>query len=76
MGVMACSKNGCENIMCSRYADEIGYICYECFSDLKDHQKHNPGIDIDGIRNWMDIKKRNDDYIQPMIALEKLFEEL
>ena len=51
MGVMTCSKNGCENIMCSRYADDIGYICYECFSDLKDHQKHNPGIDIDGIRN-------------------------
>jgi len=76
MGVMGCSKNGCENIMCSRYADEIGYICYECFSDLKEHQKHNPGIDIDSIGNWMDIKKRNDDYIQPMIALEKLFEEL
>ena len=34
MGVLACSRNGCENIMCDRYSSEFGYICYECFEEL------------------------------------------
>ena len=34
MGVMNCSRKGCENIMCSKYSHEYGYICYECFSEL------------------------------------------
>jgi len=76
MGVMTCSKNGCENIMCSRYADDIGYICYDCFNDLEQFQKRNPSIDIDYIKNWMDEPKANNDYIHPMINLNILFEEV
>ena len=34
MGVMACDRNGCEKIMCDRYSDEYGYLCYECFNEL------------------------------------------
>lgn len=35
MGVIACSRNGCERIMCDHYSDVYGYICYECMSELK-----------------------------------------
>jgi len=34
MGVLACNRNGCENIMCARYSYEYGYICDECFEEL------------------------------------------
>ncbi len=34
MGVKACSRGGCENVMCDRYSDLHGYICYECFEEL------------------------------------------
>jgi hypothetical protein len=33
MGVRACNKLGCTNIMCDRSSD-IGYICSECFDKL------------------------------------------
>lgn len=36
MGVLACDRQGCENIMCDRYHHEYGYICNECFSELLD----------------------------------------
>lgn len=34
MGVMACSREGCDGIMCSKHSHEHGYICYECFDEL------------------------------------------
>lgn len=34
MGVLRCSREGCENIMCDRYSDKYGYICDECFEEL------------------------------------------
>lgn len=34
MGVLACDRNECENIMCDRYSREYGYICNECFVEL------------------------------------------
>lgn len=36
MGVLACYRNGCTNIMCDRYSHEHGYICYDCFEELVD----------------------------------------
>lgn len=36
MGVKACYRKNCENIMCDRYSSEHGYICYECISEAKD----------------------------------------
>lgn len=35
MGIMQCSRNGCDTIMCHRYSDQYGYICIECFNELK-----------------------------------------
>ncbi len=34
MGVLACSRVGCENIMCDRLSHLHGYICYDCFEEL------------------------------------------
>ena len=35
MGVMPCSRNGCINILCSKYSYKHGYLCDECFRELK-----------------------------------------
>ena len=32
----SCSRNGCENVMCYKYSDIHGYICYDCFDELCD----------------------------------------
>jgi len=34
MGVLACDREGCTNIMCDRLNDMYGYICNECFEEL------------------------------------------
>ncbi len=34
MGVMACSREGCESVMCERYSSKYGYLCGECFDEL------------------------------------------
>ncbi len=34
MGVLPCSRIGCENILCNRYSPKYGYICDECFEEL------------------------------------------
>lgn len=52
MGVMSCSRNGCNNIMCHRYSVEYGYICNECFEELV-HSNLNA-------TDFMYTKKTND----------------
>ncbi len=37
MGVMSCSRRGCDNIMCQTYIDSVGYICSECQNEFKDY---------------------------------------
>ncbi|MCP4990070.1 MAG: hypothetical protein GY928_29715, partial [Colwellia sp.] len=34
MGVLACNRNGCGNIMCDYYSDTHGYLCNECLNEL------------------------------------------
>lgn len=34
MSVLACTRNGCGNVMCDRYSSLFGYICNECFEEL------------------------------------------
>jgi len=41
MGVMSCSRNDCDNILCDTYVQSIGYICYECKSEFKEYLKKN-----------------------------------
>jgi len=35
MGVMACGRKDCTHILCRRYSPRFGYICEECFEELK-----------------------------------------
>lgn len=34
MGVLACDRRGCENIMSDYYSPTYGYLCRECYSEL------------------------------------------
>lgn len=36
MGVMACDRNGCENVMCDHFSPHLQmYICIDCLEELK-----------------------------------------
>lgn len=43
MGVLACDRRGCDNIMCDNLSHTYGYLCRECLEELKD----NPMTDIE-----------------------------
>ena len=60
MGVMRCDRGDCENILCDRYSYEYGYICDECFEELK---AHTP---IVSIKEFMSSPKRTPDYSDPI----------
>lgn len=34
MSVLACNREGCNEIMCDRISHEFGYICNDCFEEL------------------------------------------
>ena len=34
MGVLACNRVGCENIMCDNVSHEYGYLCGSCKQEL------------------------------------------
>ena len=34
MGVLACDRKGCENIMCDFCSYQYGYLCQECKEEL------------------------------------------
>ena len=34
MGVLACSRAGCDNVMCDFVSHEHGYLCYWCRKEL------------------------------------------
>jgi hypothetical protein len=58
MSVLACSRLGCENIMCDRYSYQHRYyICYECFDRLV---ALGPGIDVEEFMND-EVYAPNDD---------------
>ena len=37
MGVMRCSRIGCNSIMCDTHVDLIGYVCGECQGEFKNY---------------------------------------
>lgn len=56
MGVKACSKNRCENIMCDNYINDVGYICDSCIEDLKT-RFHTSNLEKKYIKNFMELPK-------------------
>lgn len=49
MGVMACDRSGCENVLCDRYNEDFGYICEDCYSELE----YLTPTNVDEIRRFM-----------------------
>ena len=53
MGVLACDRKGCLNVMCDRVSHDYGYyICDDCFTELVNT---GPTTDID---EFMDREKK------------------
>lgn len=67
MGVMSCSRSGCDGIMCDVYVDGVGYVCWECEKEFKDYLKKcgvNPTAEGDikrELQKFMVTSK--DDYV-------------
>jgi len=53
MGVMECCRNNCDNIMCNEYNNVLGYICYECKSELEDLKPKS----FADVKEFMDSRK-------------------
>ena len=62
MSVLACDRNGCENIMCDRYSHRYGYICDDCFKELV---RMGPTIEIE---DFMRSYKNNSDTVDEAYA--------
>lgn len=41
MGVMQCSRSGCDEIMCDRLINGRNYICNTCFTELVDWKREH-----------------------------------
>lgn len=69
MGVLACSRSGCENVMCDRYSHKYGYICDDCFEELIEWIRRERSFDID---QFMNTYKPTD----PVISGRKVYDIL
>jgi len=47
MSVLACSKVGCENVMCDTYVPEVGYVCRDCQKDFHQYMTRTDGLGSD-----------------------------
>jgi len=68
MGVLACDRNGCDNIMCDRHSQEHGYICYECFEELV---SSGPTTDIE---SFMQSRRKPEAKDEAMARYNVVFE--
>lgn len=66
MGVLACDRRGCDNIMCGRLSDDYGYICDKCFEELVSSQTRQIG-------KFMDTPRSRPSLEIPREAYEEIF---
>ena len=59
MGVKKCHRNACNEIMCDKYSSEYGYICNECFEEMKSSR-----LDIETFMESPKCGERNYDYAE------------
>jgi len=65
MGVLSCSRDGCDNIMCRTYVYGIGYVCDECQDQFKQYLKskhtsiHSNHDIEEELKNFLEIDKDN-----------------
>lgn len=65
MGVMACDRRGCENVMCDYYSYKYGYLCNSCMVELK----NTPMKEI-SIEKFMETPKKEQSPVWGDYALE------
>ena len=51
MSMLECDRHKCDNVLCNRYSYKYGYLCNECFEELKNK------IDLISIGQFMDSPK-------------------
>lgn len=68
MGVLACNRKGCDNIMCDRYSYAYGYICNDCFDELV-----NSGS-MTHIDNFMETVKKSGTPEEALARYNRVFE--
>lgn len=80
MGVMSCSRKDCDNIVCDTYVQSVGYVCYECQSEFKEHLQRsdlNPTTDRQ-IRAELEVfmSSPKDDFIDEKdMTVDEFFSE-
>lgn len=57
MGVMACVREDCDNILCDRYSLTYGYICNECFHELTEYLNARGSINPEVIQEFLGLPK-------------------
>lgn len=67
MGVLACDRRGCSNIMCDRLSNTYGYICDFCFDELVDSQTRQ-------VAEFMDTPKSRESLEIPREAYAEIFQ--
>jgi hypothetical protein len=79
MGVLACSRKNCDNIMCDCYIPEIGYICYNCKDEFKEYLENKGKIDIseqeiiEELKIFMSIDKNYNYFSKDKIDIDNFF---
>ncbi len=80
MGVRACSKRGCENIMCDDIIDG-NYICPRCQDEFKQYlefhriQPETEGDFLREFRKFTDIDRDESFIGDESMTIEKFFEK-
>lgn len=69
MGVMSCSRNGCESIMCQTHIDDVGYICSSCKIEFEEFLEKR--ILIEGDLYEGEIIKALKSFMETEPSLEK-----
>lgn len=80
MGVMSCSRNECDNIMCDTYINNVGYVCFECKNEFEEYLKNNniSKITERSMRKHLEqfMETRKDEYIEgEIVDMDTFFEK-
>lgn len=64
MGVLPCHREWCDNIMCSTYIPDVGYICDDCKEEFKASVSNSPAVTgdhniISSLQLFMDTRKKS-----------------
>lgn len=79
MGVKACHRKGCSEIMCDTYINETGYICNDCQKEFKENlssSNQNPeteGSILKLLKPFMETEK--EEYSKKEISVNDFFRE-